>query len=391
MDEAPRFYNVDKSDREPLVRFMVDALVGAGCRILHQSPPNRAPFRITFEAPNSERMAIMAYAFLANNKLTKNRPPDEHRFQIKYGSKEAAPQTIWQDPFGLYVTLFLGINPELGIFVGADPTLHNPTKFFISLEFKQAHVDEILRTGWHAWERERKSRDDEGPVEVLVGGTAASFLHYIRFERQALGLDQGPRQLLAERSAALPLVTATPAAVEQLPEAEQVHALSQELALSETEVLDLIGSARRLKMAVRGWAAEEHLVRVLRQVPGVSECMRSDEEGGPDVLLRFHGSRPIRIECKNVLRQRTAEGTVRLDFQRTRASSDPCSRYYSPQDFDIVAACLHAVSERWEFQFARTTWLDPHPKCPGKLLHRVRLDDRWSQPIEAVLADAVRA
>ena len=37
---------------------------------------------------------------------------------------------------------------------------------------------------------------------------------------------------------------------------------------------------------------------------------------------------------------------------RTRASkADPCSRFYSPNDFDVVAACLHAVSERWEFRY----------------------------------------
>jgi len=57
-------------------------------------------------------MGIVAYAFLANSKPTKNRPPDEHRFQLKYGSKDDRLHELWQDPFGLYTTLLVGINPE---------------------------------------------------------------------------------------------------------------------------------------------------------------------------------------------------------------------------------------------------------------------------------------
>ena len=160
--------------------------------------------------------------------------------------------------------------------------------------------------------------------------------------------------------------------------------------MSEAEVLDMIAKARRLKMAVRGSVAEVHLERYLKSIPGVTECERSDEEGGVDVLLRFEGSRVIRVECKNVLRQVTAAGLVRVDFQRTRASiGDPCSRYYSPKDFDVVAACLHAVWERWEFQFALTARLDNHAKCKGKLSNLVRLDERWGQPVQQVLRAVV--
>ena len=388
--ERVRTYGVQSRDREPLIAFMLEALRREGCRVIHEPAPNEAPFRITFETPSGERIGIIAYAFLANTKPTKNRPDDEHRFQVKYGSKDGKLHKLWQDPYGLYVTLFIGINPDLGFFVGADPVLHSPTKFFISVEFKQQHVDSILRTGWHAWERERRSRalEEEGPVEVLVGGTASSFLRYVRFEREALREDQGHRQLLAERSVALaaPLPGVVAGA---MPSPARLHELAREFEMSESEVLDLISGARRLKMAVRGWVAEEHLVRRLLTIPGVSDCVRDDEEGGPDVKLRFEGSRVITVECKNVLRQRTAEGLARVDFQRTRASKgDPCSRYYSSADFDVVAACLHAVSERWEFQFARSRWLDPHRACAGKLSHLVRLDNRWSKPVEDVLRDA---
>src|SRR4029078_5137254 len=101
-----------------------------------------------------------------------------------------------------YTTLLVGIDPEHGFFVGADPVLHSPTCFFISVEFKEDHVAAIVRKGWHAWERDRRSRDGrDDPVEALVDGTQQHFLRYVRFEREALGEDQGHRELLAERLA----------------------------------------------------------------------------------------------------------------------------------------------------------------------------------------------
>src|SRR5690606_27887379 len=144
----------------------------------------------------------------------------------------------------------------------------------------------------------------------------------------------------------------------------------------EAQVLDLIANARRLKMAVRGWVAEEHLVRQLKQVPGVSDCERDDREGRPDVKLRFEGSRIITVECKNVLRKTTAANVPRVDFQRTRASKeDHCSRYYSSNDFDVLAACLHAVTEKWEYRFAPTRGLPPHSSCPRKITNNIRVDE----------------
>jgi len=371
-----RTYRVNRKDREPLVDFMLAALRGQGCQILYSSPPTEAPFRITFETPEGERMGIVAYAFLANVKETKNRPADEHRFQLKYGSKDGLLHELWQDPYGLYTTLLVGINTEHGFFVGYDPVLHSPTLFFISLEFKQHHADQILEQGWHVWERERKSRGLGEPVEVLVGGRQESFLSFIRFERDAAAEDQGHRQLLAER------------ALEQRP---TVHMLTREFELSEREVLDLIENAHRLKVAVRGSVAEEHLLRQLKQIPGIGSCSRLPGDG-PDLKVWLPGGKELTIECKNVLRKTDREGLARLDFQRTRAAkSDPCSRYYSPKDFDVVAACLHAITERWEFQFAPTFRLDPHAKCPGKLSSNVHIDERWStDPLRVLRAVATQ-
>lgn len=382
-------YGVSTRDKKPLLDFIVDSLHASGCRVLFKSPPSQAPFRVSFETSDGERLGIIAYCFYANQRITKNRPQDEHRFQVKYGSKDGKLHDLWQDPYGLYTTLFFGINLNQRFFVAADPVLHSPTRMFISIEFKQKHVSEILETGWTSWERDRRSSDDR-PIEVLVGGQPESFLRYIRFEREALGEDQGHRQLLAERLGSLAIASRTSVTRQSEPPPPRgLHDLAQEFQLSEQEVMDLIERAPRLKMAVRGWVAEEHLYRKLKTVQDVTDCERINKEGGADVALRFRG-KPMTIECKNVLRRTTRDGIARIDFQRTRASkSDPCSRYYDPNDFDVVAACLHSVTEKWEFQYAMTRRLDYHHKCSGKLSNNVRVDDRWQSDAHQVLMNVV--
>lgn len=385
--DLPRLYNVQRKDREPLVKWMRDALEASGCRIIQTSPSDKAPFRISFVLPNGERMGIVAYAFLANTKVTKNRPDDEHRFQVKYGSKDGELHELWQDPFGLYTTVFVGINPERSLFVGADPVLHSPTKFFISVEFKEDHAATIDRLGWHAWERDHRGSDDD-PVEVLVGGKPGAFLRYVLFEREAFGEDQGHRQLLAERSERLLFKGGTRRGARSAltPSAERLHTLAEEFAMTEADVLDLIASTPYVKKAVRGSVAEEHLVRQLAKLPGATECQRVAGEGEVDVSVRLNGGPAVRIQCKNVLRQRTKDGLARLDFQRTRAAkSNPCSRYYRATDFDVVAACMHAVTERWTFKFALPERLDAHASCAGRLASNVRLDGRWSDDAQAVI------
>lgn len=386
----PRFYKVNRAKKQALVDYVREALESQGCRLLYLPDAGVAPYRFTFETPLGERMGIMAYAFFANSRITKNRPGDEHRFQVKYGPDDKLEHAIWHDPYGLYTTLFCGIDSERGTFVAVDPEMHNPTRFFMSVEYKQHHSEAILRNGWHVWERDRRETADE-PVEIMVGGTQRDFLRYIRFEREAFGEDQGHRALLAEKPALwTPPQLLVPNSATIVPEAARLHQLAVEFEMTEEQVLDLIASARRLKMAVRGWVAEEHLVRQLATVEGVSECVRVDEEGGPDLRLRYDNV-PLTVECKNVLRQRAANGLARMDLQRTRASKgDPCSRYYSPADFDVLAACLHAVEESWTFRYAVPRTLDTHSRCPGKLNNNVRVDERWKTDASLVLSSAAR-
>jgi hypothetical protein len=397
MIQGLRTYSVRRSARAPLLKFIVDALREQGCRIIYCSDLSTAPFVITFEMSTGERMGIVVYAFLATRTPTRNRPGDERSFQVKYGSKQDYHDNnshrIWRDSMGLFTTLFVGISPGEDYFVAADPAMHDPTKFFIRIEFKDRHVDELQSRGWCAWERDRLRRPagmDE-PVEVLVGGKSRHFLDLIRFERAAEGLDQGNRQLLAERPALFSAMPSTPGDDDKVDETA-LHPLAKEFELSTNEILNVIAGARRLKMAVRGWVAEEHLREALTKLPGVADCERLDEDGSPDIRLRFQGGPPIMVECKNVLRKVNREGNARVDFQRTRASkSDPCSRFYSDEDFDVVAACLHAVSERWEFRYLRPGELNKHATCPGKLASNVVVNSRWAEDAAAVLAAASAA
>jgi len=389
-----RTYSVHAAARKPLLDFMMDSLSAAGCRLLFSSDASRAPFVLTFETAGGERLGLVAYAFLATRTPTKHRPSDERSFQIKYGSKETNNlHELWRDPHGLYTTLLIGIDPQEGFFVAADPAMHNPTKFFIRLEFKDRHAEEIKRSGWHAWERDRRSVSSfPEPVEVLVGGRGDAFLDLVRFERAAQGLSQGDRQLLAEKPELFVRPKPTSPSTRDLPAPEVVHPIAKELALEPNEILELIANARRLKMAVRGWVAEEHLRSTLAAVAGVTHCERLDQEGGPDLRISYRHGPLLTVECKNVLRKLHTDGLPRIDFQRTRASkADPCSRYYSPSDFDIVAGCLHAVTERWEFRYILPERLASHKACKGKLASNVRVDSHWvSEPASAFEAAYAR-
>lgn len=401
-------YSVLGRTREPLLGFILESLKRCGCKVLKAPPPDEAPFRIIFETPAGERHGILCYAFTATFTPTKNRPDDEHSFQIKYGSKvHGKLHEIAQDPTGLFTTLFLGINAEKGFFVGIDPVLNSPTRFFIRFEFKQKHVRCILRDRWHYWERPLRRPLSTGKIpsgfgdahQVVIGGTAESFLKYVMFERWARGLDQGHRGLLAEKASAsiASLEKAAQLLTADLDSATgarigQRRDLADEFELSEQEILQIIANNRRLMMAVRGGIAEEHLRRQLSAIPGVTHCVRNDGEGAPDISLLFEGRGPLNIECKNVLRKRNAKGLARIDFMRTRASpADPCSRYYELDKFDVVAGCLHPVTMKWEFRYALPRSLDAHDRCKGRLSNKVFIDARWQRDARRILRAAARA
>ena len=383
-----KVYSVSSGDKKPLFQFVCGALEHRGCTIQHVSAANRAPFHIVFDLPGGERMSVLAYAFLANAKTTKNRPVDEHRFQIKYGGDLSGVIEVAVDPLGVTTTIFFGIDLQRKLFVAADPLMNNPSPMSRSVEFKADDVERILAHGWSAWERNRREARTttrrafellpDVRTEILIGGMQERLLDLILLERVARGLDPGERHLIADKFRELPGKSAA---------GHLSHKLLDELNIAPESLLDLISSASRLKMAVRGWVAEAHLETYLMSVDGVSECVRLQGDGKPDISLRWKGGRPLLIECKNVLRTTYAGGIPKLDFQRTRAAkADPCSRYYMPSDFDVVAACLHPITERWEFTFALTRELPAHGHCQGRIDNNIRVGkDHFSPTIQQLL------
>lgn len=89
----------------------MDGRGARGERLLDSAPLRAGPGAVSAHVRDADRRAVgvVAYAFLANSKLTMDRPADEQRFQIEYGPDYKALHRIWQDPFELYTTLFVGI------------------------------------------------------------------------------------------------------------------------------------------------------------------------------------------------------------------------------------------------------------------------------------------
>lgn len=336
--------------------------------ILHRPSPDVAPFEISIQLPSGQSCTLLCYAFLANKYGQRGRPDDEHRFQIKYGGDLSGYHDIYIDSARSVITLFFGVHLEEGVFVAVDPAMHNPTRFSKSVEVKTADIESAKKSGWYGLERERSRvrRILDMPLsyqtESVLIFDSDNFLRYIELERLATGLDPGERLLLIDRMSR---------AAEPDPAA---HPLELQTGLTARQILDVIWGAFRLQVAVRGGVAEYHLERYLKSLRGIDSVQRLDEDGRPDFEISS-GGRAWFIECKNVLRRSSPRGP-RVDFQKTRAAKgDPCSRYYSANSFDVLAACLHPVTERWEFRFCRTGDLASHPRCPGRLSERVLIDD----------------
>lgn len=371
------------------------AVVASGGTIVRHGPPNIAPFEVTAKTADGLVLDLICYAFTANKYRQRSRPEDEHRFQVKYGSEFDRPHALYIDELGQRTTLFFGVHEEEGLFIAADPAMHNPTWFSSSVEFKQDALDEAKATGWHGWERERVSggRRRTHPLmdlrtEALLAFQPKHFLTYARLERQAYGLDAGERLLLIDRIGAdlqcgrLPKILTE--AVHTLANVTG-HPLLAQFNINASELLDMIGSNFRLAAAVRGAVAEHHLLRELRETPGITGVMKLDKDGAPDFELTYR-RRIYRVECKNVLRRTSSKGNVRVDFQKTRAAkNNPCSRYYSASQFEVLAGCLHPVTERWEFRYRETKALAPHTKCPSKLAEKVVVDELWAANLPSLL------
>lgn len=359
--------------------FIKGAVARAGGRALFSTGGGSAPLFLGIEDATGERIGVCAYVFLANRRITKNRPEDEHRLQVRYGDVNSAAwreehHPIGFDPMQVDVTVVLGAHLDADVIVGLDPLAYDPLPMGISVFFKQEEVNSARRAGWHVWERDNvsgaKRADIRTPIgiETLVAFTPERLLDFIRFERaaQSLGLDPALRFRAAE-------------AASTFSGAPTLHALEVLYGLPANEILGIIAERHRLGVAVRGGVAERHLQTVLESDPEVATLELGTGDGPPDFIVHLRSGSTVAIECKNASPVTYADGTPKVETQKTRASkADPLSRLYSESQFDMVAACMFGLTGRWEFRFQHVSRLARDVRGCDRLAAVQRIDSTWA-------------
>jgi hypothetical protein len=175
----------------------------------------------------------------------------------------------------------------------------------------------------------------------------------------------------------------------------QLHALEVEFGLPAHEILDTINRRNRCKIAVRGAIAERHLIRLLEQFKQrsmIDDFEDFDVDGRPDIRVDV-GGRFYFVECKNVEKEKARKGgvspTITVDFQRTRAPiGHPDLRYYAPDEFQVLAACLWNRTQEWRFLFVATRDLPRHAKYAARLSAKVVVGEptgAWTDDLAALL------
>jgi hypothetical protein len=360
------------------------AVAASGGRVLFTSGPSKAPLFIGVEAPDGERIGINAYVFRANKVETKNRPSDEHRAQIRYGDvnskawRESA-HPLGFDPARIDLTLVLIAHPDAGLLVALDPLAYDPLPLGNSIYFKDADIEAAVHDGWRVWERNTHGGTRKGAVEpgleTIVAFKPERFLDFLAVERQAqtLRLDHALRFRVAERGATEPL-------------RHGVHELEEAFGLSSFDILDIVGRKTRLAMAMRGGVAEHHLGLALEADPAVRDAREGQQEGPPDFFVELVDGRRVTVECKNASPAVYADGTPKVEVQKTRSSKgDPTSRFYTAESFDVVAACMYGPTGAWSFRFRRSADLAEHQSHPGRIAPLQRITDDWATSLQGAL------
>lgn len=386
MDRAGRTYArvyapVQRAAGHALVE---EAVTASGARLLYSSGPSAAPLFVGVDTPDGERIGVNAYVFHANKVATRNRPSDEHRAQIRYGDVNSkawreSGHPLGFDPTGIDLTLVLVAHPDAGLLLALDPLAYDPLPLGNSIYFKDADIDAAIRDGWRVWERNTHSGTRKGTVEpgleTIVAFKPERLLDFLAVERQAqtLRLDHALRFRVAERGA-----------TERLPQG--LHELEEAFGLSSFDILDIIGRKSRLAMAMRGGVAEHHLGLALGEDPAVREADEGQQEGPPDFFVELVDGRHVTVECKNASPEPYADGTPKVEVQKTRASKgDPTSRFYTPESFDVVAACMYGPTGAWTFRFRRSADLVEHPSHHGRIAPLQRITEDWTMSLAEAL------
>lgn len=177
---------------EGLLACLTGTLARSGCELLHVDGSAKGAFRLSWEDLLLQRAGLRG---LLVPLVRRDRNPGSADATLKI----AGTSTSDTDPFGLFTSVLLGVDPSRDLFIAFDPARHFPEDEPLRVSISAALLRRVLAQGWHAWEREVYERDGTGFAETLVGFTAPHLVRYVLFERLASGLDTGHRQLLAER------------------------------------------------------------------------------------------------------------------------------------------------------------------------------------------------
>lgn len=360
------------SQRGRLIEFVRRGLMESGCTDIKHSIITQAPYVVSYISPFGFREGIICYLTTISKRATRNRPSNEARLQLKFGSKiegSANALDLYFDPFRVYTTLLLGIDEEDDIIVSLDPAFHNGRKMFTNYAYKFSDEEEILNQGLHIWERStRLDTKEEDEADLVLGCTVDNFYTIVDFERSVAGLDFGQRSLFGR------LMIDKHLQGDELFNASANHPLEDQYGLDYREILDLVSKAPRLLTAVRGQVAEKHLHAELNALPDIEDLKWLEKDGQPDFFVKLRGLDPITLECKNTSPSFYRGSTFKVDFQRTRSSKTACSRYYSSGDFDVLAACTYPLYSAWKFQYILTEKLptrgqfrDRNYDCPAHI------------------------
>ena len=372
--------------RADLYDFLVDAVEASGGRVLYLSDTTRAPFYMGVQLDSDERMGMLIYPFRITRNTIKNRPEDEIRGQLRYGSENSwrREHSVGRDIAGVDVTMIIGIDIAQGVFLGLDANLWDPLPMGISFYAKEAEIERAKLTGWNVWEKvnrggtKRSQARSPTNLETVIAFTPDRLIDYARLERRAASLRLDPPLRFAAASAmAYSALTDEP---------HRRHVLEEQFALTSEQILDIIGGRNRLAVAVRGGVAEHHLEQQLSGAAGIKVVDRLDVDAMHDFDITLHDGTVMRVECKNASPKTSASGAFKVEVQKTRASKgDPASRFYPHDGFDVVAACLFSSTGRWEFRFGRTADMARHKDFPERLAAIQAISSDWTDDIQSLM------
>lgn len=168
------------------------------------------------------------------------------------------------------------------------------------------------------------------------------------------------------------------------------HPVERMLNASARDILDALENGFRSRADLKGKLAELFMSRhldELQRAGTIDHYEWFDKDGVPDFTIWFSDGTLRQLEVKNV---RSGTGPLRVETQKTRASqSDPMSRYYRVDKFELVAACLYNATGRWEYVFARARELVKLPANSDYLATMQRIDTTIQPPWYRTLGEVL--